>query len=73
MLGAAGAVESIAAILAIREQLIPPTINYVEPDEACDLNYTPNEAVSAQIELSLTASLGFGGHNVCLAFSRARV
>lgn len=73
MLGAAGAVESISAILALREQLVPPTINYVEPDEACDLCYTPNTAEPSQIELALSASLGFGGHNVCLAFSRAKV
>ncbi|MCI8388238.1 MAG: beta-ketoacyl-ACP synthase II [Clostridiales bacterium] len=68
MLGAAGAAEAIASILTIRSGIIPPTINLLEPDEECDLNYTPNTAVEAPIELALSESLGFGGHNVCLAF-----
>ncbi len=68
MLGAAGAIEAISSILALREGIIPPTINLNEPDESCDLDYTPNTAKKAPIELALSASLGFGGHNVCLAF-----
>ena len=67
MLGAAGAVEAISSILAIREGKVPPTINLHERDEKCDLDYTPNTPVDAEIELALSGSLGFGGHNVCLA------
>ena len=68
MLGAAGAAEAIACICALNEDIIPPTINLHEPDPACDLNYVPNEAVSAHVDLALSNSLGFGGHNACLAF-----
>lgn len=71
MLGAAGAVEAIATVLALQNGVIPPTIGYQEPDSECDLNYTPNASVSARIKLGLSASLGFGGHNACLAFRRA--
>ena len=70
MLGAAGAVEAISSILALREGSVPPTINLNERDENCDLDYTPNTAVKAPIELALSGSLGFGGHNVCLAFKK---
>ena len=70
MLGAAGALEAMACLLALRDGVIPPTINLNEPDEACDLNYVPNRAVSADIDLALSNSLGFGGHNACLAFRR---
>lgn len=70
MLGAAGAVEALACILALTEDIIPPTINLKEPDPACDLNYTPNDAVNARVTLALSNSLGFGGHNACLAFRR---
>lgn len=70
MLGAAGAVEAIAAVLALREGIIPPTINYLEPDEECDLDYTPNKAVKAELDLALSTSFGFGGHNACLAFRK---
>ena len=70
MLGAAGAIEAIASILTLRSGIIPPTINLLEPDEECDLNYTPNKAVNKPVELALSNSLGFGGHNVCLAFKR---
>lgn len=68
MLGAAGAVEAIAAILALRENIVPPTINLIQPDPECDLDYVPQRARSAEIDLALSASLGFGGHNACLAF-----
>ena len=68
MLGAAGAAEAIACVCALNEDIIPPTINLHEPDPACDLNYVPNEAVSAHVDLALSNSLGFGGHNACLAF-----
>lgn len=70
MLGAAGAVEALACLFALNEGLIPPTINLHEQDEACDLNCVPNEAVSAGITLALSNSLGFGGHNACLAFRK---
>lgn len=70
MLGAAGAVEAIACVMALSEGVVPPTIGYQEPDPACDLDYVPNNARSADIELALSASLGFGGHNAYLAFRR---
>lgn len=71
MLGAAGAVEAIACALAVREDLVPPTIGYREPDPNCDLDYVPNEARKAPVDLALSASLGFGGHNAYLAFKKA--
>ncbi|MBQ4353251.1 MAG: beta-ketoacyl-ACP synthase II [Clostridia bacterium] len=70
MLGAAGAVEALACILALTEDVIPPTINFLEPDPDCDLDCTPNTAKKAKITLALSNSLGFGGHNACLAFRR---
>lgn len=63
LLGAAGGIEAIAAALALKEGIIPPTINYENPDEECDLNYTPNKAVKREIKYALSNSLGFGGHN----------
>ncbi len=71
MLGAAGAVEAIACALAVKEDIVPPTIGYKEPDPACDLDYVPNAARKAPVELALSASLGFGGHNAYLAFRKA--
>ena len=70
MLGAAGAIEAIACIKVLETGIIPPTINLLEPDPECDLNYCPNKAVKADISLALSNSLGFGGHNACLAFRR---
>lgn len=70
LLGAAGAVEALAAILALKNSLIPPTINLDEPDPECDLDYTPNNAVEADLTLAISDSLGFGGHNSCLAFRK---
>ncbi|MDO5321386.1 MAG: beta-ketoacyl-ACP synthase II [Bacteroidia bacterium] len=70
MFGAAGAVESIATIFALREGIIPPTINLDTPDPECDLGYTPNNAVKAEVSLGLCTSFGFGGHNACLAFRK---
>lgn len=70
MLGAAGAVEAIASVLAVKEGIVPPTIGYREPDPACDLDYVPGKARAAQVELALSASLGFGGHNAYLAFRK---
>jgi 3-oxoacyl-[acyl-carrier-protein] synthase II len=71
MLGAAGAVELIASLLAIRDQVVPPTINYCNPDPACgDLNFTPNRAQSREVRAALSNSAGFGGHNVSLVVKR---
>ena len=70
MLGAAGAIEAMACIFALNEGIIPPTINLKEPDEECDLNCVPNVAAKADITLALSNSLGFGGHNACLAFRK---
>lgn len=70
LLGAAGAVEAIACVLAMQHSLVPPTINYKEPDPDCDLDITPNHAVEAPIRAALSNSLGFGGHNAALVFRR---
>ena len=70
MLGAAGAIEAIACIKTLETGIIAPTINLLESDPDCDLNYCPNTAVKADITLALSNSLGFGGHNACLAFRR---
>lgn len=68
MLGAAGAVESVACVLSIRDGMLPPTINYQNPDPACDLDYVPNVARKAAVRACLNNSLGFGGHNATLCF-----
>jgi 3-oxoacyl-[acyl-carrier-protein] synthase II len=70
MLGAAGAVEFIISSLAVRECIVPPTINYQNPDPELDLNYTPNKAVRREVAVALSNSFGFGGHNVTLAVRR---
>lgn len=70
MLGAAGAVEALACLYALNEGVIPPTINLQEQDPHCDLYYVPNKAEHADITLALSNSLGFGGHNACLAFRK---
>ena len=70
MLGAAGAVEVIACAMALKDGVVPPTINYQVPDPACDLNYVPNVAVEQPISLAISNSLGFGGHNACVALRR---
>ncbi len=70
MLGAAGAVELSATLLAMQNGIVPPTINYEEPDPECDLQYTPNTPVKKEINIALSNSFGFGGHNVCLAVQR---
>lgn len=71
MLGATGAVEAIASVLALRDGIVPPTANYREPDPECNLNYTPNVAVKADLTCAISTSLGFGGHNACIAFRKA--
>ncbi len=70
LLGATAAVEAIACIFSLREGIITPTINYEIPDEECDLNYTPNKSVKKDINVALSNSFGFGGHNVTLAFRK---
>lgn len=70
MLGAAGAVEAIVCILALQNQIVPPTIGLLEADPECDLDYVPNKAREASISLALSSSLGFGGHNGCIAIKK---
>ena len=70
LLGAAGGLEAVVCALACRDGKIPPTINFSEPDPECDLNYAHNEMVEGDVELALSNSFGFGGHNVCLALRR---
>lgn len=70
MLGAAGALEAVVCLKALETGVIPPTIHLVSPDPACDLNYVPNRAVQAGVDLALSNSLGFGGHNASLVFKR---
>jgi 3-oxoacyl-[acyl-carrier-protein] synthase II len=68
--GAAGAIEAIMCVLALRERVLPPTINYREPDPACDLDYVPNEAREAEVDVALSNAMGLGGHNGCVLFGR---
>ncbi len=68
LIGGAGGVEAIISVLAIRDGVLPPTINYDHPDPACDLDYVPNEARQAKVRAALSNSLGFGGHNATLVF-----
>jgi 3-oxoacyl-[acyl-carrier-protein] synthase II len=70
LLGASGAIEAVFCILAIREEVLPPTINYHTPDPLCDLDYVPNEARKASPKHVMSNSFGFGGHNATLIFSR---
>ena len=70
LLGAAGAIEAAVCLKVLENGIVPPTINLEEPDPACDLNYVPNKAVEAELDLCLSNSLGFGGHNACLAFRK---
>ena len=72
LLGAAGAVEGVYSVLALRDGVLPPTINYENPDPACDLDYVPNKARKAAIEVALSNSFGFGGTNACAIFRRAQ-
>jgi 3-oxoacyl-[acyl-carrier-protein] synthase II len=70
LLGAAGAVEFIASVLAIHEGVIPPTINYENPDPDCDIDCVPNESRKAEVNAALTNAFGFGGHNATLVIKR---
>jgi 3-oxoacyl-[acyl-carrier-protein] synthase II len=71
LFGAAGAVEAIMCVLALRDGVLPPTINYREPDPECDLDYVPNEARRRQVDVALSNAMGLGGHNGCVLFGRA--
>ena len=68
LLGGSGGIEAVACALAIKHEIIPPTINYSNPDPNCDLDYVPNKAREKKLGVVLSNSFGFGGHNVCLAF-----
>jgi 3-oxoacyl-[acyl-carrier-protein] synthase II len=68
LLGGSGGIEAVACVLALKHGIIPPTINYANPDPACDLDYVPNTAREHKLGVVLSNSFGFGGHNVCLAF-----
>jgi 3-oxoacyl-[acyl-carrier-protein] synthase II len=70
LLGGSGGIEAVAAVLAIGHNLVPPTINYQNPDPVCDLDVVPNQARERKLNVVLSNSFGFGGHNVCLAFRR---
>ena len=70
LLGGSGGIEAVACILSLTHNFIPPTINYVNPDPDCDLDYVPNNARDTQLRVTLSNSFGFGGHNVCLVFSK---
>ena len=70
LLGAAGAAEAVAAVLALKEGVVPPTVNLDEIDPECDLDYTPNKPVKADLSIAISDSLGFGGHNGCIAFRK---
>ena len=70
MLGAAGAAEAIASVLALKNGIVPPTINLDEIEPECDLDYTPNVPVKADLTMAVSVSLGFGGHNGCISFRK---
>ena len=70
MLGAAGAVEAIASVLALHTGVLPPTVGYRDADPECDLDYIPNQARKSAVDFSISSSLGFGGHNAVLAFKK---
>jgi len=72
LLGAAGAVEAVITTLALKEGILPPTINYTTPDPECDLFYCPNEAVKQEVDYALSNSFGFGGHNMTLCIGARR-
>lgn len=71
LLGGGGAFESMVSVLALQKSIIPPTINLNSPDEECDLNYTPNDAVQKEMNVAMSNSFGFGGHNGVLVFKKS--
>ncbi|HEY6595110.1 MAG TPA: beta-ketoacyl synthase N-terminal-like domain-containing protein, partial [Asanoa sp.] len=68
--GAAGAIEAMMCVLAVRDGVLPPTINYENPDPACDLDYVPNESRQAEVDVALSNAMGLGGHNACVLIGR---
>ena len=72
LLGAAGALEAVVCALAVKNDQVPPTINYAEPDPECDLDYVPNQSRSTAVDYAFSTSLGFGGHNGCLTFGKVK-
>ena len=72
IMGATGAIESVFCALAIRDQILPPTINYETPDPLCDLDYVPNEARPGRVDVCLNNAFGFGGHNSTLVIRAFR-
>ena len=70
MLGATGAIEAIAAVKALDDGIIPPTINLDEPDEGLDLDYTPKTAKKRDVNVAISTNLGFGGHDACVIFKK---
>ena len=70
LLGAAGGVEAVACIKSIKNNIIPPTINYLTKDSECDLDYTPNSSLNKNLDYALSNTFGFGGHNASLIFKR---
>ena len=72
LLGASGAIETIACLLAIRDSCVPPTVNYEHPDPECDLDYVPNQAREMPVEIAMNNSFGFGGHNAVLVMRKLR-
>ena len=70
LLGASGGIELIASVLAIQNSAVPPTINYTTPDPECDLDYVPNQCREQPVNVVMTNSFGFGGHNACLIVRR---
>ena len=72
LIAAAGAVELVIGVMALRNGVLPPTINYRNPDPECDLDYVPNEARHAEVDVALSNAMGLGGHNACVLIGRAR-
>jgi 3-oxoacyl-[acyl-carrier-protein] synthase II len=72
LIAAAGATELIVCLMAMRDNVLPPTINYENPDPLCDLDYIPNEDREAECNMALTNSFGFGGQNISVAVSQLR-
>jgi 3-oxoacyl-[acyl-carrier-protein] synthase II len=70
LFGAAGGIEAIITLKSLMDDIIPPTINYEEPDQDCDLDYVPNHAIEQKVEIALSNGFGFGGHNAVLAFKK---
>jgi 3-oxoacyl-[acyl-carrier-protein] synthase II len=73
LLGGSGGIEAVATVMAVAHDQLPPTINLQTPDPACDLDYVPNQSRSQAVEVALSNSFGFGGHNVTLAFKKYRL